>query len=504
MPALTPYEEAQKYINNNTERYLHLLDIVRAACKRIESSDRQHVKSVYSRGEKQKNKYELKETWKLPKKLLKMRQEQERPAAGKGKRSAAKKTWFDIPDVIGVTIVVFYPDQIKSILRRVVHELNSQKIVLDEPIRIKTEFGYHADHAVFVSRGSTQHRGLRCEVQCKTMLHDAWATKMHDLTYKPIGYLEPRLELLMQAFGDTLERVERQSEAIRDMILEKWNAESERRRLTHGMLFLRLEEANFRRSSSKPAKQIRALVEEHRDDIKLAANADDKIIESICEKIDDLCSTDLREGWVLAALLASFRPKPDLVSFLAQHAEAFLEHASHESNRKESNNRILSVPLAYVAAGNMDLAVNAYVKLLAAPKVYGLSAEQIRLCKFNHANAMVERHYYDPDESRDGAADELRKRVEELLQASSASRRIGATRLDRELEEASTKDTNGFMKIVFASKPEHAKEVSAGIDLCNDARLVAKKHKFDLGEQYCDLHLRLGWRRLMELESNRP
>ena len=216
------YEQAQNFIEANSKQYNILLKDVKKACEKVETIEKQNVKSVYSRGSKQQSSSELKETWKLPKKLLKLRME-----------SGARKVWKDLPDVIGVTVVVYYPDQIKPILQQIIDELDGQNIKPDGEIRIKTEFGYHAAHAVVVSK-QIHHSGLRCEIQCKTMLHDAWATKMHDLTYKPMGYLEPRLQLLMEAFGDTLERVERQSQAIRDMIMEKWNVEGERRRLPGG------------------------------------------------------------------------------------------------------------------------------------------------------------------------------------------------------------------------------------------------------------------------------
>jgi hypothetical protein len=61
----------------------------------VEGLERQSVKGTYSRGEKQKNKSELKETWKLPKKLLKMRQNQEKsPAQKKPNKSIG---WKDLP-----------------------------------------------------------------------------------------------------------------------------------------------------------------------------------------------------------------------------------------------------------------------------------------------------------------------------------------------------------------------------------------------------------------------
>jgi hypothetical protein len=70
-----------------------------------------------------------------------------------------------------------------------------------------------------------------------------------------------------------------------------------------------------------------------------------------------------------------------------------------------------------------------------------------------------------------------------------------------ELFAASAQDTAGFMLIALETTPE---QVSSGIDLCNEARLIARKHEMKLGEQYCDLHIRLGWRKLLELEARKP
>lgn len=88
--------------------------------------------------------------------------------------------------------------------------------------------GYHAHHMVFLS-DEAKHADLHCEVQVKTMLHDAWAAKTHDLNYKPQGQTDKRLSRMMQVFGDALEFIEVQSELLRHLIHERWNTEVERR-----------------------------------------------------------------------------------------------------------------------------------------------------------------------------------------------------------------------------------------------------------------------------------
>jgi ppGpp synthetase/RelA/SpoT-type nucleotidyltranferase len=499
MTAHPLYEEAQRFIKKNAVNYESLLSTVKTACKNVEARERQSVKSVYSRGEKQRDKSELKETWKLPKKLLKIRNEDEIKS---GKPS--KKDWNDLPDVIGLTIVVYYPDQITHILKRVADDLKSQRIILEGEPEPKATFGYHARHAIVVSKRDP-HEELRCEIQCKTMLHDSWATKMHDLTYKPAGYLEPRLELLMQAFGDTLESVERQSQAIRDMIMENWNAEAERRRLTHAELFLALESVWKQPDISDEAKEIRETIEKQQTEIAQAESPEDNAVFAIRQRVDALCQTNLEEGWVLAALMASFRPRSDLVAYLDRHADRWLREAAGRltsgdpDQHKNTKASLLAIPLAYISAGNLDLAIDCYAKLLGAPQVYALNERHILQCKFNYANALVERHYFDPSEYRDGASDELKRQVDALLEqtGSFADGLTGGVKVEF---AASSDDTAGFTQIAFGVEP---KDVSAGIDLCNRARLVAQEHGFKVGEQYCDLHLRLGWRKLMELEARR-
>src|SRR5262249_42078249 len=98
--------------------------------------------------------------------------------------------------------------------------------------------GYWATHIVCSSRFGAER--LNCEIQVKTILHDAWSAKMHDLTYKPIGVLDPKLNQLMASVATTIESLEKQSVLIRDMIKANWNVEEKTRRAARHEVFTTL------------------------------------------------------------------------------------------------------------------------------------------------------------------------------------------------------------------------------------------------------------------------
>jgi tetratricopeptide (TPR) repeat protein len=322
---------------------------------------------------------------------------------------------------------------------------------------------------------------------------------MHDLTYKPVGFLEPRLELLMQAFGDTLEQVERQSQAVRGMILERWTAEATRRRLAHAELFLTVDEAEKKdQVLSDGAKEARQFIETNRKHIYNAQYPDDEIIQEALRKIDALCDVNLEEGWILAALVASYRPKPDLVSYLEEHANRWLAEVERRVAAKEQPGQSGGVPFAYVAAGNLDLAIDCCRRLLDRSGPYGLGDGVIRDIKLCLANALIEREYYEDTLTnwpQDSALkiDELDALVDELSKTE-----LPPDKRYQDVFKAALDDTIGFKKIVLGGE---APDIQAGLELCEKARRVTIEYNFKNGQEYCELHLRLGWRKMLEVEG---
>ena len=190
---------------------------VRTPCEAIEEAlGPAVVRAVYSRGDKQENGEILKS---FPKIAI---------ALAKQRRSRPDASILTVEDIIGLTIVVYYPDEAALVLERLrahagLHVVNPST---DAP---KITNGYYAHHVVMRSN-DPRHYNAHCEVQIKTMMHDAWAAKMHDLVYKPQGHTDKRLSTMMNVFGEALQSIETQSELLRNLIHERWNAEVKRRR----------------------------------------------------------------------------------------------------------------------------------------------------------------------------------------------------------------------------------------------------------------------------------
>jgi ppGpp synthetase/RelA/SpoT-type nucleotidyltranferase len=137
---------------------------------------------------------------------------------------------FDTPDVVGLTIVVPYPTGIDAVAGAIDDAVDKKLLnavqmgVSDLGSTIKTRHGRGLD-----SKGySACHYNLRIpgagkrpivEVQIKTLLHDAWGAKTHDLTYKPSGRIGEELLASFDLLGTNLANLDRQSDALRTSIL---------------------------------------------------------------------------------------------------------------------------------------------------------------------------------------------------------------------------------------------------------------------------------------------
>lgn len=93
----------------------------------------------------------------------------------------------DVPDLAGVRIVCMYSSQVEAV-SAIVHD---EFEVLEESDKLENlgadRMGYQGVHFL-VGLGSSYSdrslRGLRCEVQVRTVLQDAWALISHHLVYK--------------------------------------------------------------------------------------------------------------------------------------------------------------------------------------------------------------------------------------------------------------------------------------------------------------------------------
>jgi len=284
------------------------------------------------------------------------------------------------------------------------------------------------------------------------MLHDAWSAKMHDLTYKPIGMLDPRLTALMTSIADAIESVEQQSRLIRDMITAGWNVESATRRAIRQAVFEVM--LNYRAEVNDPELQAVHEKIEASSDVIASKALDHPLLVELVDATGRCCRdpAKLRHGWLMAGRIASLRPSGDLTRFFARHADAWLTAAPQLlAAAAISEREISAVPLMFYVIGDLDRAID-YATEIVNGRVPGVSEDRKARIDFNRVTFLAEREYHFPTSDQVGR-ERLRADIEAVLK----SERVRAL----ENIAADLRDTEGFVKITFAQTKD---DVRLGIE----------------------------------------
>ena len=479
---MTDLQRAENFLTNYGKDYLNFLRRIKSQCELARKELGPGIlDTIYSRaistGGTPDSVDEFKEAAKI---------------AGKVRQKGQPVTFqsfLQLSDIVGLTIVVQYPDQIDKVVSTVEGALERANIKIEEREDHQRRNGYFATHLVCIGLEGVDT--LRCEIQLKTLLHDAWSAKMHDLTYKPIGMLDPRLAALMASIAETLDSVENQSRLIRDMIKAGWNVEEKARRAAR-QTFLREPPAD-----PEDSTEFQRLIE-----LQKRIDGTSKIIESeplthpgiinLTREVNELCAdaSALRYGWMLAGRIASLRPSPDLVRFFEGHAISWLEVAPPLLAKGEIGDREISgIPMMFYVIGDLDRAIDWASELLAQPTVSLFSDERKNRIDFNRVTFMIEREYHIPTINQ-AVRQNLKREIENVLSRPAL----------REIEglQSSLLDTEGLMKITFAENTDQARD---GIESCVAARALAAPEERYFADAYADLNLRLGWRRYFALEA---
>lgn len=179
------------------------------------------VYKIYGREERQQG-----ESFKDPRKIrLKFNRYHIRSGSSHG-------SLWDVPDIVGFTIVVSYPSEISSVAAIVDHLIDQGEFIAENPPeptesdpdgdiisskhgRAFKKRGYFACHYNLRKRGPNPKKAPICEVQIKTILFDAWGAKTHDLTYKTSSEANETLVQSFELLGDTLAVLDLQSDTLR-------------------------------------------------------------------------------------------------------------------------------------------------------------------------------------------------------------------------------------------------------------------------------------------------
>jgi ppGpp synthetase/RelA/SpoT-type nucleotidyltranferase len=460
------------YLGENRAGYTTLVAEVLEACKQIKASTNGLIYRCYSRGEKQTGNNEIKDAAKILDNL--------EPPVTKDKLKA-------LHDIVGATVVIYYPDDADDILLRILNLLEKKSI------RKKTEpkkhtGGYHALHSVLRSVSGV-HAGLLCELQIKTVLHDAWSAKMHDLTYKPEGAIDGRLQGLMSAVSSQIEGIEQQSIIIRNIINGRHRLESQAFKSLCGTMWSVLGSGRLDSlGAGRPeASELWRRIDEFRAQ-STSGNFDSEKLQKLVADIDSLCEAPpfVKIGWLLMTKVASGLLFGDFSRAISIQVDSFLKYAAENLTEVDAA-LLISVPNAFYVAGDLRRAAQ-YCDIVAAGPFESLIDEHCRLAlRFNRLTYLLELEHLRPMRNQQ-IREKLKQDVKVLLEDESYKK-------DEEMESAFM-DTEGLYKIVFGDTPA---EVRSGIELCTRSVELAKSWEMDVALACRDWRVEAGWLRYFDL-----
>ena len=294
---MTDVARAEEFLRLYGADYKDILDKVLSESRALEKSLGVDVISdVYSRGSSQGGD-EFKDTRKI---------------AGKIRQRGwpvSAQSFLKLNDIIGITVVVQYPDQLNSVIASIKKALKRAGLKIGDLELHMNKNGYFASH--LVCYGERQGEKLNCEIQFKTMLHDAWSAKMHNLTYKSLGLMDPRLGALMASIAVTIQSLEEQSQLIREIIKANWNVEGEARLAARQFFF---DSMLHYGADVWTANEDHVLTKLH-DDIEKSRGVINSQSQTHCTirrligSIDKCCGDEnrLRQAWIMAGRLADLR-----------------------------------------------------------------------------------------------------------------------------------------------------------------------------------------------------
>jgi len=219
-------EEIERYQQKHEKLrpvYGEVSDRILNECLQYRRQNPNTVRAVFSRQPKVKD---------FPKIIVKIN--------AKRQEEDARYTYDDLPDIIALTVLCPYRSDVDEFARWMQKTFT---INPDEPALRDTPAGHRAYHYVVsvrpeVERTFPEYRGIKCEIQIQTVLEQAIDAKTHDLTYKPVREVDPKLKDQFALLATSLKAIDQLSEFLKDLILEEEKELRFRREAAVTALFL--------------------------------------------------------------------------------------------------------------------------------------------------------------------------------------------------------------------------------------------------------------------------
>ena len=283
-------------------------------------------------------------------------------------QGASQGSLWTVPDIIGFTVVVVYPSDITAVCQIIDRLIDDNKLLnaSNEPAsaaedppapdegkkakelietrhgRALMKGGYFACH-YNVRRRSVGARSI-CEIQIKTVLHDAWGAKSHDLTYKPSGKINHELIVNFNLLGNSLAKLDEQSDLVRRTIERTTKVRESKRRCVQEATIIEAA-----RALTAGDKSLRSIVESIES---LVPEKPDP--GPIYDRLSSLFETDKRAVCTALSLLSVRTNSSEYFQQTLEHIEAWFE--SETANSRKAYARSIAALSAY-SVGDSGLAI---------------------------------------------------------------------------------------------------------------------------------------------------
>lgn len=462
-------DEVLKEIGEHGDRYVAFLEKVIGCLDTYKvKPEGNFIRNIYSRKSKQGGR-ELKATDKIAKKLIR-----EQNRLNKDVRVT------DLPDIVGLTVVCFYRWEFSKV-ENYLSQISSSNGFTVGPVEEKKELGYYAIHLILEST-TAEHMGLKCEVQLKTMLHDSWGAKTHDLTYKPMGPIDVRHKKIMQSIGDQLESIETQSELLYNLIQERANVDVEHRTQARRTLAANLLNANyFKDKLNEPQLQLKKEIDSDMDLFE-SCDGDNPTLSRLLTKLLDAVKPEVREiDCFLLSYLACIRMSRDIDYLVDRTIRRRIKHC----NREELLRAHMLEQLTLFCTDRFEEAARASISALRDLSKREPEKSLLPM-RFNALSYACYHLLTSASPNQEIRKEAVRQR----------------TNLDAMIEElnddfrGAARDTLGLARIALGDNEE---EIQEGIRICGEAKATAPSQ--ELADTFFNWNQRLAWFRILNLHS---
>lgn len=402
----------------------------------------------------------------------------------------------DIHDIAAASVICYYPSDLQKLIEYIQSETATKDFSFG-PADYKNPNetgGYSAYHVIVEGRG--RYSELKCELQLKTVLTQAWGIKTHDLTYKPAGFIDRRLAIHMEKLSQTINLVDEQSELLKQLITEAWVLDVRRRKAARMAMIMEVKSDPCELTDS-----ILAFYHAHETEL-----ASFELNEELVNEFDEMLETYRNEKGTganycrLMAVFALNRDYGDLNDRALGALDNWIDQVQHSCSDEDhmdlERKVLIQRSVTAMALGEYDEAIeNGRAILESFEKAAdrgGMRKASANLAYFL-SEACYHRHF---DEATGGGEVD-----------SSGSLRCGeeALQIVQNLEADATSegefiaiiDTRGAVRICCG---EDENAVRDGLEMCRTALSNAEdSDSYGLVKAFFDLHEKRAFRRILEL-----